>query len=278
MTGLRIAEVFGYATDNPTAAAQKCRAERWCPLVERPCTKGGRGDPLGVCSLTDGRRAAVLCPRRFLEKKRVLVDAAKLAFGSNARFVVAPELRILRVGADRRKRIGKVDYVLGKVDAAGQVIDFAALEVQAVYFSGPSLRPAFRKFMRTGHLPPSSQRRPDWRSSAQKRLMPQLALKVPVFRRWGKKFFVAVDAMFFEALPPMATVNGIANSEVTRLAYSLEYDAEDFTFRMHLPRVLFTTWEGVEEALREGAPPSPDEILEELRRRRHQGRVEELWA
>ena len=47
---------------------------------------------------------------------------------------------------------------------------------------------------------PAANRRPDWRSSSAKRLMPQLQVKVPTLRRWGAKLAVAVDAPFFDAL------------------------------------------------------------------------------
>ena len=53
-----------------------------------------------------------------------------------------------------------------------------------------------------GAAPPQSlgRRRPDWRSSSAKRLMPQLEVKAPTLRRWGKKVAVAVDMPFFEAM------------------------------------------------------------------------------
>jgi hypothetical protein len=50
--------------------------------------------------------------------------------------------------------------------------------------------------------------------SSRNRLIYQLNLKVPVFRRWGKNFFVAEDRQFFGALPKMKPVADIENSEV----------------------------------------------------------------
>ncbi len=54
----------------------------------------------------------------------------------------------------------------------------------------------------TDTLPPepTAVRRPDWRSSSAKRLMPQLQIKGPTLRRWGTKLAVAVDLPFFEAI------------------------------------------------------------------------------
>ena len=59
----------------------------------------------------------------------------------------------------------------------------------------------FERLVRdTDKLPPSPNavRRPDWRSSSAKRLMPQLQIKTSTLRRWSTK--LAVDMPFSEAL------------------------------------------------------------------------------
>ncbi len=43
----------------------------------------------------------------------------------------------------------------------------------------------------------------------------EMSLKVPIFRRWGKKFFVAVDDSFFNALPRMRIITNTHNAEVS---------------------------------------------------------------
>ncbi|MCY4594298.1 MAG: NotI family restriction endonuclease, partial [Bryobacterales bacterium] len=76
------------------------------------------------------------------------------------------------------------------------------LEIQAVYFSGRGMDREFTQLRRSPDCPefPSAVRRPNWRSSGAKRLMPQLQIKVPTLRRWGAKLAVAVDAPFFASL------------------------------------------------------------------------------
>ena len=77
------------------------------------------------------------------------------------------------------------------------------LEIQAVYFSGTGMRADFELLRNDdGHLPPGplAVRRPDWRSSSAKRLMPQLEIKAPTLGRWGTKLAVAVDLPFFKAI------------------------------------------------------------------------------
>jgi hypothetical protein len=263
---MKIAEVFGYGIDDHSAEAWAARNSKTCPFRNSPCTKVSKIDPLGICSFSDGKTAAVVCPNRFLDKNKIFRDAGRLAFGDAVTIGIFPEVRILKIkgkGGKSDKKIGKVDFLLGKI-ADGLVVDFAALEVQAVYISGTTVRPNFDEFISTqgpsnSYIP--DEKRPDFRSSAQKRLVPQLQLKVPVFRRWGKKFFVVVDSQFFNALPKFSTTSR-SNSELTWLCYP--FDNTGVTYEMNDPEIVFSEWDDVANALREGTPPEPEEILNEL--------------
>jgi hypothetical protein len=264
MTKLRIAEVFGHAVENNSLPAKKGRKQKFCPFRGTRCTKASKRDPIGICSLSNGENATALCPVRFLEDNRVFVDAGRIAFGTGVPFAPVPEVKILRVG---KRKIGKVDFLLAKLDSENNPVDFAALEVQAVYFSGRSIRPAMNFFLKNNRLEAeTSSRRPDYRSCAQKRLMPQLRLKVPVFRRWGKSFFVAVDSLFFEELPSFRTVSP-SNSEITWLSYPIVLQGGEY--KLGDPIVYYTLWDDILDALREGSAPEQSEIVEELRRRLH---------
>ncbi|TNE60971.1 MAG: hypothetical protein EP335_18225 [Alphaproteobacteria bacterium] len=260
-----ISEVFGFGVGDKSKEAWDSRNAKLCPFRNSPCTKSSKTEPLGICSLSDGEEAAALCPVRFLERDRCFVDAARLAFGPGASFGVFPEVRILRIEAEeddqKDRKIGKVDYLLGKIEN-GEVTDFAAVEVQAVYFSGGEIRSSLNQYMNQpmGNVP-LAERRPDFRSSAQKRLMPQLELKVPVFRRWGKKFFVVVDSQFFRALPGFKQTTQ-SNSELTWLGYPLRRVGE--RYQIQDPNIVFSEWDEIKNALREGTPPEPSDIIEEL--------------
>ncbi len=266
---LQIAEVFGQDVAKTLTLPREQRDTKWCPFRGSACTKGGKNDPLGICSFGDSKRATTVCPVRFREGDRLFLDVGRLAFGSGSRIVAVPEFRLLRIPGTGRK-IGKIDYLLGQLDEKGTPIDFAALEVQSVYISGQSIKPAFNEFLNTGALSLADSRRPDFRSSAQKRLMPQLTLKVPVFRRWGKRFFVAVDQMFFDAMPPMKTVSA-GNAEVTWLAYPFTR-ASPNGYTLGEPRVICTLWDDVLTALREGEAPEPSEVFKELASERNRNR------
>ena len=91
-----------------------------------------------------------------------------------------------------------------------------------------------------------------------------LSCEVPVFRRWGKKFFIAVDQQFFKALPPMKRVPDIENSEVTWVLYDFKRRDEGARFSMSPAEFYCTEWADVEVALREGVPPKQQEILDDV--------------
>ena len=262
---MNISEIFGHGVGEQSDAAWIDRDGKRCRFRNGPCTKSSKSDPIGICSVSDGHEAASLCPVRFLEDLRIFRDAARIAFGRTASFAIFPEIRILQVPdplkPGKLKKVGKIDYVLGKIET-GLVTDFCAVEVQAAYFSGTETRTALKFFISNRNFGTlGTFRRPDFRSSAQKRLIPQLQLKVPVFRRWGKKFFVVVDTQFFRSLPNFRTTTQ-PNSEVTWLVYPLARHGE--TYQMQDVQPTYTEWADIETSLREGRAPDPSEIIAEL--------------
>lgn len=229
---MNISEVFGHGIGDQSDAAWVDRNQKQCRFRSGPCTKSSKTDPIGICSISDGKEAASLCPVRFLEDGRIFRDAARIAFGETASFAIFPEIRILQVPDSKKpgnlKKIGKVDFVLGSVEA-GTVTDFCAVEVQAAYFSGTETRTALKYFVENRNFGTLDIfRRPDFRSSAQKRLIPQLQLKVPVFRRWGKKFFVVVDTQFF-SLPARFSDNDACEQRTDVAGVSLGTTGRDIS-------------------------------------------------
>jgi hypothetical protein len=132
MALLPVAEIFGHTVWDDTPQARDRRDQKHCPFRSDRCNKGNLKSPLGICSFGDSNEAGVVCPSRFLEDGRIFTDVGRAAFGGNTRVVIAPEMRILRVCPNLGRRIGKVDYIVAKLGDSQEVIDFAALEVQAV--------------------------------------------------------------------------------------------------------------------------------------------------
>ncbi len=203
-----LAEVFGYTTDNFSSEAKRHRQKRLCPFNNKVpnCTKDKAKDPLGVCSVFEGPEAVITCPIRFREDWIIADDAAEFFFPPNTRWTSLTEVRL----KDKNGlSAGNIDVVLVAYDDRGRILDFGALEVQAVYISG-NIREPFEAYMQapekrynmkwTGQ---GSFVRPDYLSSSRKRLAPQLIYKRGILNAWGKRLAVAVDRHFFATLPKL---------------------------------------------------------------------------
>jgi hypothetical protein len=257
---LRIAEVFGVKAENLSASAREIRDRKWCPFRDCPCTKDNASDPLGVCSLIEDETLVVTCPFRFLQGGKLFQDASSFAFGPYADVVVIPEVPFLRSTTSQSK-LGKIDYVLVK-HTGGMLVNFCALEVQSVYMSGASMRDEFRHYLDSGEVTlPVRERHADYRSSSHKRLMPQLMIKVPALRRWGKRMLVAVHEDFFDWLPA-CTETDPSNAELTWMVYSAR-DRGD-SYGLELTRTASTTLDDAILSLTAAVPPPRDEFEAQL--------------
>jgi len=228
-----LAEVFGFPVDNLTAEAERYRAHRLCPFHNKVpnCTKDKARDPLGVCSVFGNDHAVITCPVRFREGWIIADDAASFFFPAGVAWTSLTEVRL----ADKHGRsAGNIDIVLVAYDDRGRVIDFGALEVQAVYISG-NVRSPFVYFMENRQVNPefdwqghAHYPRPDYLSSSRKRLAPQLIYKGGILNAWRKKIAVAVDRHFFASLPSIAEVP-FEQADMAWLVYNLDRQEDRFT-------------------------------------------------
>ncbi len=179
---------------------------------------------------------------------------------------IATEIGFLKA-EDGNTHVGRIDMVLANQEA-GTALDWCALEIQAVYFSGRSMGEEFRN-IRThgGQQPPfpGHIRRPDYRSSGPKRLMPQLQIKVPTLRRWGKKMVVVVDKHFFESLGRMEEVGDLSSGDIAWFTVDFEEDHASGRFKLVRDSVHVTTLERATEGLTGGSPVTLTEFEEGIR-------------
>ncbi len=180
-----------------------------CPFQKNkpPCRKRG-----GVCSLRRYQRGesdriglpkgdpVVVCPARFEEGQLLVEWLAEIVGFSSSEARLAREVPFMQ-GTSTGKPAGKIDLVVAK--ASNGDLKWYGLEIQAVYFSGRGMDSEYLGLRDDDCADPpfpGAVRRPDWRSSGAKRLMPQLQIKVPTLRRWGSKLAVAVDRPFFDSM------------------------------------------------------------------------------
>lgn len=141
----------------------------------------------GKVTLVSGEEGQVrtFCPNRFEENGMIYRWVGETVLGS-ANPVVLKEIGFLEPPpteahaeqSGEGENVGRIDKVL--VAPGVQPLAWCPLEVQAVYFSGRAMKDEFAAILNhpDASLPfPVYIRRPDYRSSAPKRLMPQLQIK-----------------------------------------------------------------------------------------------------
>lgn len=244
-----LAEVFGYLIDDLSPKATRYRSRRLCPFNNKVpnCTKDKAKNPLGVCSVFHDGSPAITCPIRFREDWLITDDAASFFFGNSVSWSSLTEVRLNDAYG---KSAGNIDVVLVAYEDNGKIIDFGALEVQAVYISG-NVRDPFEYYMKNprvrGQMDWSTQPnypRPDYLSSSRKRLAPQLLFKGGILHSWQKKTAVALNKNFFDTLPSLTSVHK-SKADIVWLIYDLKMVKEDGWDRYKLTKIdeVFTKFE-----------------------------------
>lgn len=207
------------------------------------------------------------CPYRFEQGGTVIKWIGETLLGDPQPLVIG-QIGFLEEESDGDvgdvEEVGRIDKVL--IHSGREPIYWCALEIQAVYFSGDSMRREFEE-LRSHSGPtipfPAGNRHPDFRSSGPKRLMPQLQIKVPTLRRWGKKMAVLVDRPFFNALGRMDTVKTVSNCDIAWFVVRYDETVKGAVLKPDFVRL--TTLERAVEGLTGGNPVSLDEFESRIR-------------
>jgi hypothetical protein len=242
-----LAEVFGFPTDNHTAAATRNRKAKLCPFNNKVpnCTKDKALDPLGVCSIfEDNGNATITCPIRFRENWMIAEDAAAFFFPSNVAWTSLTEVRLKDATG---QSAGNIDVVLVSYDSSGKLLDFGSLEVQAVYISG-NVRNPFASYMEN---PETNAKKPwlgvnypraDYLSSSRKRLAPQMLYKGGIFNEWKKKQAVALHKSFYATLPELPEI-APEKADIAWFLYDLELNEDENRFSLVRHKTIYTAFD-----------------------------------
>ena len=276
------AELFGRAVAGITPAELRSLSVSvnrsvTCPFKPDKafCHKSG-----GVCSLAlyerpqDGTAhiatpPVTTCPARFLEANKVFEWVSNTLLGTPQAQVVSELSFLMSEHGEEMEgdEVGRIDKVL--VNVVGTSLTWCALEMQAVYFSGGKMEDDFalmRKWKGPGVPFPAKQRRPDYRSSGPKRLMPQLQIKVPTLRRWGKKMAVIVDKAFWDSLGEIRSVPHLSNADIIWFIVHYEGPIEG-RYSLKPLETVFTTLEHSVEGLTGGTPVPLEQFEESIRQK-----------
>lgn len=252
----------------------------------------------GVCSIRNFSDQAdaitfgpitATCPTRFLEGGLIVREIGKLLLGTDKPRLVKEIPFLKRTPAEPladvvedpltdsddtadgsdagigKEDVGRIDLVCVHPDL--DPFNWCAVEMQAVYFSGGALSkdfPAIRSYSGNGIPMPGAGRRPDFRSSGPKRLMPQLQIKVPTLRRWGRKMAVVIDKPFFDSLGHMDRVSHVSNSDIAWIIVRFDDVETGGTAKMALDDIVLTTLERAVEGLTAGVPAALPEFEQKI--------------
>ena len=200
-----IAEFFGYRAEDSSDAALTTAARKRCPFLGTQCTKMLSRDHVvsGVCAIrqkTDGSPNVICCPIRiYAENYKMLRTIADKAFGMNLNLYAG------RVAVDQARKEGGaiavfghgwggelrlpqregtgayfVDWVLARLDAAGELAEFTAIEVQTIDTTG-NYRDAREALQDSRTIIPCTVGL-NW-ENVSKRIIPQLIYKGQVLQR-----------------------------------------------------------------------------------------------
>jgi hypothetical protein len=267
--------------ENPTIPA--------CPFLSRenshvPCWKEG-----GVCSLrlyeraldgkvlpaSDAGTLRCTCPSRFEQNSAIYDWIGETLLGNSTAVPIGQVNFLERMPLMRNRpnpgeeqikaeEVGRIDNVL--IVPNSEPLLWCPVEIQAVYFSGRRMELEFES-LRAEVAPeipfPAAHRRPDYRSSGPKRLMPQLLVKVPTLRRWGKKMAVVIDEDFFAELGRMDRVPDISNCDVAWFIVRFEENRDAFTVQRK--EVFLTTLESSQSGLVAAKPVSKEQFERRIR-------------
>ncbi len=214
------------------------------------------------------------CPNRFVEEGKIYEWIGKEILGTEKPIILGQIGFLDRLRPadqtseeadddDSKDFIGRIDNVL--VHPTKNPIDWCAVELQAVYFSGKSMNQEFAMLTKKEFpdMPfPAAQRRPDWRSSGPKRLLPQLQTKIPTIRTWGKKMAVVIDEAFFDSLIGLEREKYLSNAEIAW--FVVKYEMQSDRWRLTPKEVVFSHLDSSVKALTGGVPLSKEKFESQL--------------
>lgn len=248
------------------------------PVCSKPggvCSLRLYSDETGSVKPVTGTRGAIraLCPHRFHQDNIVFRHVGERILGDPTPVQVR-EVGFLESSGNLDSApgedVGRIDMILvSNATHPDSEMKWCAVEIQAVYFSGREMSIEFRDIIAKGGdlTMPSEGRRPDYRSSGPKRLMPQLQVKVPTLRRWGKKMALVVDAAFFRSMGTMQKVEHLSNCDVVWFLVDFVRDPGEEQYSIVIKEEFGTTLESAIEGLTGGDAVSLGEFEARIRRK-----------
>jgi hypothetical protein len=158
-----------------------------------------------------------------------------------------------------------------------EIIDFGAVEVQAVYITG-NVKKAFKKYMESPitnyglEWPRKNYPKPDYLSSSRKRLAPQLIYKGGILYEWGKKMVVVAHRGFYDQLPPLKEVTKSA-AEIAWMIYDFRHDSINNRYILERQDIKYTKFKSALRTITTPIVGDMEDFLGYLRGRIKEGKI-----
>jgi hypothetical protein len=204
-----------------------------CPFNRFGCWKKAQHG-MGVCGGSSSKGDAVItCPKRF-ETDTVWNDLQEYFFpNSNDNFDVLSEANI--------GDAGNID-LLAVTHDGDEITDFAAIEIQASYFTGGEIQTKFDEYMASNEArSPRASRGMDYRSCVDKRLLPQLLAKVAGVLAWNEPFAVVLQDIAFENSNVLKKTEEVSKQEADIFWFPYEYIEDSPQYRLERNSDVYTT-------------------------------------
>jgi hypothetical protein len=249
----KVSEVFGYLSEASSAKALRARREHECPFLGARCAKLSQHRdfdpdvPFGACSVWHrGTGAAeprpyIICPVRFVQNRRVFLDASRLLSpAQGSEIIVVPELGL---------PMGRIDYILAQCDSAThRVMDFMVLEVMAcsTTTTGDVLR-SLHDILRERTTKRKLKYGINFRQVIS-RMMVQVLAKAYACEKWGKRMVWAVQDVLYrymqattkvelESIPLETLESCSSRKSILFFVYGMDMNAEQEMFDLKLREV-----------------------------------------
>lgn len=227
--------------------AEEGKEEDYCPFLDDTCKKRRKseGESIGTCSVgyrgrgQDEYKPTCICPHRF-ETDSVLGEIEPL-FTDEGEYFTTPEVPLTGTS---------IDYVAGKMDSDGNVLDFAGIEIQALDTTG-SVWP-----YRENYYDDNADMEDtdgtygiNWAMSLSKTMMQQAFKKGQVFREWGENLIFLVQDVSIDYLRSNYNASRLREAReddpVHFYSYSMEFNYDTENYEWEIDEKLSTDIEGV---------------------------------
>lgn len=265
-------EFYGFPPWVDSNEAEQARDDEYCPFTETRCAKRRKSDndiTIGTCSVGyQGRgqseyRPHVICPKRFYTED--VFRPVKSLFISEGSHFRVPEVSLFGTS---------IDFVAGKRNESGEIIDFAGVEVQALDTTGSvwEHKVAYENDEDMEEVDKSYGM--NWAMSITKTMMQQAFKKGQAFNEWGENIIFLVQDVSLDYLRRNANTTQLEEAKkenpVHFYSYSFDYNYDTERYEWVIDEKLSSDLEGVSQMMDSDENekiPTKDEFKQDILRK-----------